>query len=289
MPPEWRPGQPCVIDGGRARYLRRVLRLETGQAFPGIDAEGRRWLCTIEEAGPEGLVLSAAALPADWEAGHLEDLRGGREARRRTDGDEATEAEARAVLGLEPAPEAAPRPLPAITLVQGLPKGAKMDQIVRQATEAGVTRIVPLLARRSSAPDASLARLDRWRRIAREALQQSGSPTATRIEGPVDVAGLAAALGAARSGRLCLFLDAEAPLAQSSLHEYLTDAPDEIVLCVGPEGGFEAEEARTLAEAGFFPLRLPCAVLRTETAALYAVAAVEIVLSERPSWIPRAR
>jgi RsmE family RNA methyltransferase len=83
-----------------------------------------------------------------------------------------------------------------------------------------------------------------------------------------------------------LLLD-PSPLARESLHGYLTDAPDEIALCIGPEGGFAPEEAQALAGMGFRPLRLACAILRTETAALYAVAAVETILAERRSWIPK--
>ncbi len=279
LPQDWKPGEPCVLEAGRARYLSRVLRLGKGEVFPGIDAEGRRWRCEVAESGPERLVLAVSPPPPGWEeAGHLEDVRARRGA-------------ARAESPVAAA--AAPAGRPSLILVQGLPKGAKMDLVVRQAAEAGVARVIPLRARRSAAGDYSAARLERWRRVAREALQQSGSPVPTLVEAPVGLAGLGAALGEARGRRLGLVLDAEAggadPLAQDTLHGYLTEAPDEVVLCVGPEGGFDAGEARSLAEAGFRPLRLPCAVLRTETAALYAVAAVEIVLSERASWIPRAR
>ena len=332
LPPEWKPGESCVLEGGRARYLARVLRLAPGDSFPGLDSEGRRWLCELRESGPERLLIEVRPYPPGYvEPGHLEDIRGGRaEPSRRgaaaetSRGAEGTEPGTAAALG----PAAAP--LPPICLVQGLPKGAKMDLVVRQAAEAGVARIIPLQARRSAVAADSAARLERWRRIAREGLQQSGSTVPTRVEAPIELAALPAALGEPRPGKLRLLLDAEAgpggtgfapgelgahsaadhaktefapgelgahsaagavgaPLAQASLHGYLTQTPDEIVLCVGPEGGFAAEERRALAQAGFSPLKLPCAVLRTETAALYAVAAVEIVLAERFSWIPRAR
>ena len=78
----------------------------------------------------------------------------------------------------------------------------------------------------------------------------------------------------------------EAPLAQATMHGYLTEARAGAVLCVGPEGGFAPTEVERLLGIGFKPLRLEGAVLRAETAALYAVAAAQIVLSERSSWIP---
>jgi len=270
-----------------------VLRLEEGDTFPGIDPSGRRWLCELAESGRDRLVIAVRPLPPDWEArDHLEDLRSGRGTRRPVG---AAAAEPAAPAARPDSPEGRPR----LILAQGIPKGTKMDLIVRQAAEAGVSRVIPILARRSvaawpaaagrsEAARSGAARLERWRRMAREGLQQSGSPTATSVDEAVDAEGLAAALGEPRGRRLALLLDAEA-LAQDTLHRYLCEAPDEIVLCVGPEGGFDAQESRTFAEAGFVPLKLPCAVLRTETAALYAVAAVEIVLSERRSWIPAAR
>jgi 16S rRNA (uracil1498-N3)-methyltransferase len=171
-----------------------------------------------------------------------------------------------------------------------------MDLVVRQAAEAGVARLIPLAARRSvlrspgkgpgGADGEEGGRSERWARILREALQQSGSAIPTRIEEAVRPADLAQKLGPPPpGGRLCLLLH-ETPLAQTSLHEYLGSAPEEIVLCVGPEGGFSPDEVDLFLAAGFRPLLLPGAILRTETAALFAVASVEIILSERPSWIP---
>ena len=87
----------------------------------------------------------------------------------------------------EPAAGAAPGAPGALTLIQALPKGALMDRIVRQATELGVTRIVPVVAERTQgrAGDAAQARRrERWQRIARQAAQQSGAGTPV-IEQPV--------------------------------------------------------------------------------------------------------
>jgi 16S rRNA (uracil1498-N3)-methyltransferase len=169
-----------------------------------------------------------------------------------------------------------------------------MDLVVRQATEAGVTAVLPLLSGRSLARGASRGeegggtRGGRWERIVREALQQSGSSIPTRVLEPLELAALPAALASfglsPSDPRILLH---EAPLAQSSMHEYLTGAPEAVALCVGPEGGFAQDEIDFLVKEGFKPLRLAGAVLRAETAALYAIAAVQIILSERSSWIPK--
>ena len=161
-----------------------------------------------------------------------------------------------------------------------------MDLVVRQAAEAGVARIIPLASRRSVArPKDDSSKTERWRRLITEGLQQSGSKINTSIEEGVELPDLIERLGPPAPGRLRLLLH-EAPLAESSLHEYLSVAPEEIVLCIGPEGGFAPEEVESLRNAGFLPLHLPGAILRTETAALFAVASVAIILAERSSWIP---
>ena len=71
------------------------------------------------------------------------------------------------------------------------------------------------------------------------------------------------------------------------MHGYLTGAPEALALCVGPDGGFSRDEVELLLAAGFSPLRLAGAILRAETAALFAVAAARVILSESSSWIPK--
>ena len=76
----------------------------------------------------------------------------------------------------------------------------------------------------------------------------------------------------------------EAPLAQASIHRYCTGVHEEIVACVGPEGGFDDAEIRALYKGGFLPAWLGPTVLRAETAAVFAVASLRIVCLERSSW-----
>lgn len=295
LPPDWEGGPSCDIEGGPARYLLRVLRLAPGDEFPGLDQEGRRRICRVLEIG-EGrisLAVSPPLAPSPNET-PLPDTHGSRgktarpsppmDAGKRLPGaDGASEADE------EPeATGATSLRLPRIVLVQAIAKANAMDLVFRQAAEAGVSRVIPLATRRSVARQVEGregVKLERWERIVREGLQQSGSRVATRVEEAVDLAGLAARLGPSGEKRLCLFLH-EAPLAKTSLHEYLGSAPEEIVICVGPEGGFAPDEVDALSAAGFRPLLLPGAILRTETAALFAVASVEIILAERSSWIP---
>ncbi len=273
LPEDWDGGPTCLLVGGRARYVARVLRLGPGDSFPGLDSAGRRLACRVLESEGGRLLLSVESAPP-----------------------EGPPSVGRADPALSPESFAESGARARIVLAQGIPKGAKMDLVIRQATEAGVTAVVPLLSARSQArspgagEEGGAARRSRWERIVREAMQQSGSPTRTAVLDPIPPPALPAALASLGLGadapRILLH---EAPLAQSSMHGYLTGASDAVALCVGPEGGFAPDEVDFLLGEGFLPLRFAGAVLRAETAALYAVAAAQIILSERSSWIPKPR
>jgi 16S rRNA (uracil1498-N3)-methyltransferase len=259
LPEDWDGGPACRIVGGRARYLARVLRLSKGEVIAGLDSAGGAWECRVEETAPGLVLLSVAPAPA--------------------------EAAAAAPGRGTPAEE----PWPHLVLAQGLPKGAKMDLVIRQATEAGVSAVLPLLTSRAvpreGGGEEGGQRAVRWERIVREARQQSGSRIRTAVSAPIRLEDLPAALKAEGLGpEDPKILFHEAPLAQSSLHGYLSQVSGGVALCVGPEGGFAPEELDFLLDAGFRPIRLAGAVLRAETAALFAIAAAQIILSERSSW-----
>jgi 16S rRNA (uracil1498-N3)-methyltransferase len=180
--------------------------------------------------------------------------------------------------------------LPPIILFQALPKGAKMDLIVRQAAEGGLTEIAPFVSAYSvPRPGENDRRLERWRRIIREARQQSGSGIATAVR---EVRTLDSLLEywrdlQTRYERPAGLLFHQTPLEQGSFHGYLDKRPDLVVLAVGPEGGFSPEEAVLCVTAGFKPLTMGNTILRTETAALYASAAIRIILLESDLWMPK--
>lgn len=179
-------------------------------------------------------------------------------------------------------------PLPPLVLFQALPKGAKMDLIVRQAAEGGVTEIVPFISAYSvPRPEDSRGRIERWRRIIREARQQSGSGIATVVREPAAFDALLAyweELRGKYERPAGLFFHQD-PLAQGSFHEYLGKYPDVAVFAVGPEGGFSPEEVSRCMAAGFKPLTIGDTVLRAETAALYAQAVIRIILLESTLWM----
>jgi 16S rRNA (uracil1498-N3)-methyltransferase len=165
----------------------------------------------------------------------------------------------------------------AITLVQCVPRGDRMDFIVQKATELGVTRIVPVLSQRSVVRlDAAQAesKAAHWRAVVVNACEQCGRNRLPIIEAPaplIDHLGSeaylgngAAAGGGPRTARFVLEPDVDAGVAPG--------APETAAqIAVGPEGGFDDEELEAFRIAGFMKLRLGPRILRTETAAIAAL------------------
>jgi 16S rRNA (uracil1498-N3)-methyltransferase len=160
-----------------------------------------------------------------------------------------------------------------LTLAQGVPKGDKMDGIVRMATELGVTRVIPLLTARTVVrlePARWTARLARWRRIAKEAAEQSGRAAVPEIGAPRDLVSWAREAGA--TGLLVCLWEEE----REGLAGRLPAGPcPRVTVVVGPEGGLAADEVRGLADAGAVVAGLGPRLLRTETAGAVAVALLQ--------------
>ena len=154
----------------------------------------------------------------------------------------------------------------AVTLLQCVPRGDRMDFIVQKATELGVARIVPVLSQRSVVRlDAAQAdsKAVHWRAVAVNACEQCGRNRIPAIDAPsplIDYLGRSAPPCA----RLVLDPDREASTTPWSL-----DAAVEIA--IGPEGGFAADELEAFRLAGFVRVQLGPRVLRTETAAIAAL------------------
>lgn len=176
------------------------------------------------------------------------------------------------------------RPFPEVTLFQCIPKGKKLDLIVRQAVELGVSRVVPVESR-FSVPrwDSPEEKIQRFQRIAREAAQQCGSLEVPEILPPISLKAVGEFFRPNEPDRLGLFFH-QAPLARTTLHQYLSEYRKALALVIGPEGGLSEEEVAHLRQEGFFPVYLGPSVLRTETAPVFAVAAVQILLLERAAW-----
>ena len=156
-----------------------------------------------------------------------------------------------------------------LTLIQALPKSDAMDLIVQKVTELGVRALIPVYTEFSVVKldtERSERRVDHWRKIARSACEQSGRHAPPHIEAP---APLSAALEALPAGAERLVLEAS---AEQGLAEQAAQVR-ELIVAVGPEGGFAAADWRRLDTARFVRVSLGPRVLRAETAAV-AVCAI---------------
>jgi 16S rRNA (uracil1498-N3)-methyltransferase len=233
------------LEGYEYRHLVRVLRIKIGEKFPAVTPNGDEILVQVLSTG-NGVLT-----------GKCYELVGTKHVQTK---------------------------LPDIILFQALPKGDKMDLIVRQAAESGITEIVPFVSEFSVAKtSASGHKYTRWERIIKEARQQSGSKTATTVRQPLTKNELFEYWDKLRADATGLLFHHEG-IEQKSLHSYLNNIPKVVAYAIGPEGGFSGAEVSSFLENGFKPFHIGDTILRTETAALYCAGVIKILLLEKDSW-----
>lgn len=236
-------GGEAVLAADRAHYLLDVLRLRAGDPVEVFDGRGNRLQAHIIAADRRGARLAIGA--------HV------------------------------PGPTPSPlRP----TLVQGIAQGDKMDLVVEKACELGVERIVPVFTERGTVRlDAARAarRHAHWQRIAEAACMQCGRDSLPMIDAPLALAAWLAApndgeaIGSGDIQRLLFSPDATAPLTGAGI---CASRPVEIL--VGPESGLSSAEEAQAESVGFMPVRLGGRILRTETAGLAALAALQALAGD---------
>jgi 16S rRNA (uracil1498-N3)-methyltransferase len=242
LPDQVRKDTCITVQGKDYHYLRHVLRLKRGDFFQGIDRRGYTYRVKLSAVIKQTIKLE---IVSGWKA-------------------DAVDCN--------------------IVLLQGLLKGRKMDTIVRMATEIGVRKIVPVVSDytvvRKQEYKYSRAKLQRWCKIAEQAVQQSGSGILPKIAEPMV---LDHGLASWKADGLCVFCHQES-IAPTSLHRLLDAAPARVTVLIGPEGGFSERELPLLIEKGFVPIHLGDNILRAETAAIYTLAAVRMILLEKKAW-----
>lgn len=165
----------------------------------------------------------------------------------------------------------------AITLAQALGKGDKLDLIVEKATELGVAAIAPFICRRTVPKldsDAAKRRGERWRRIALGAAKQSGRTRVPEIHELIDFSDLVARPSPCELK--ILFWENEQGRGLARLLEAQPRLKS-LLIVIGPEGGFTPEEVAQAVENGFQSVGLGRRILRTETAAIAALALVQFL------------
>jgi 16S rRNA (uracil1498-N3)-methyltransferase len=158
----------------------------------------------------------------------------------------------------------------AIHLILGVSRGERMDFAMQKATELGVSRITPVFSERCVVKLNEKKRIDRhthWRRIVINACEQSGRCRIPVIDKPMEYGN---ALNHTED-RTAILLDHRSPLTLHQLEAPQTD----LTILIGPEGGLTVTERQLAMQHGFLGVRLGPRIMRTETAPLAAIAAVQ--------------
>jgi 16S rRNA (uracil1498-N3)-methyltransferase len=228
-----------VLPGEASRYLCRVRRLGPGDRFVAFDPDAHT------EADATLLEASADAARVRIEAVRP----------------------ARVVAGA------------GLVLVYALAKGDKVDDVVRDATELGATRVIVARTERAVVKvsgERTKDKLDRWRRIAEQAARQCGRADPPAVEGVFDWAEALERAGDCEA-RFCL--DPRAVEALGSALAPAIERGASVAFAIGPEGGLAGAEIDTAIAAGFLPASLGPFVLRTETVAAAVLGAVRVLAS----------
>jgi 16S rRNA (uracil1498-N3)-methyltransferase len=255
--PEQVSGQSITISGEDVHHIVKVLRMKTGDELLLCDGKGAEYSAKIAQVNKSDITVEVKA-------------RSKREIR-----------------------------YPLITLGQGLPKSDKMNWIVQKATELGVANIIPLLTERTIVKVREEGkRVARWQRIAREAAMQSNRPDIPNVQHIRTFADFLKSLtnppsphfikggssknpplekgeeGGLSSPDTLLLLPWEE--GTFPIKGILRDNPGRknIIMLIGPEGGFSAREAEAAQGKGFHLVSLGPNILRTETAAIAALSMI---------------
>jgi 16S rRNA (uracil1498-N3)-methyltransferase len=162
-------------------------------------------------------------------------------------------------------------PAPKLTLLLAVFKFDRMEWAIEKCTELGVARIIPVMARRTDTHLASAAakRVERWRRVALQAAEQSRRPTPPEIAAPVK---FSEAVSATASLRIVLSESEQRLQLRDALESQPTETEGDAILAVGPEGGWTLDELQQFQQAGWISASLGTTILRAETAAIAATA-----------------
>jgi len=158
-----------------------------------------------------------------------------------------------------------------ITLGLGVARGDRMDFSVQKSVELGVTKIIPLQTERcvvKLANEKGENKVRHWQKIAQHATEQSGRTICPLVSHVTHLSDWVI-----QSQGLKLFLD---PFATQTLKQITPETTD-VTLLVGPEGGFSEQERENAKQAGFLPVQLGARILRTETATLAALTAIQML------------
>lgn len=168
-----------------------------------------------------------------------------------------------------------PKPTVAITLVQALPKGRRMDEIVDRATELGVSTVLPAVTDRtivrSAGDERDDAKADRWRRVALSAAKQCGVAWLPTIMSPISYRDALKQISTCDRVLIGSLLPGSEPL-HTAMDRVRSTNPASVALIIGPEGDFTEAEIQMAVKGGAIPVGFGPRVLRADMAATYGLA-----------------
>ena len=230
-------GNEIIISGGDANHLARSLRARRGDRITAVDGMGK---CAVVEL----IDFDRETITA-----------------RRVSDIERVNADRK------------------IVLADCLPKQNRFDNIIEKATELGVDKIEPLISERTIArPGGSRAdvKLERWRRIAKESAEQCARDTIPTISAIRDLDAWLADITPLDDDTLLLFCweREQSTTVREVLNSYRLSGGENIIVLIGPEGGFSDREVNAIKFAGGVSVTLGSRVLKTDTAAISVLAMI---------------
>lgn len=244
LPPEQLKSASPILTDSEAHHFIHVLRGKPGDRVTVFDGAGRECVCT--------------ALKVE---------------------------RARVTLQVQQRHTTPPLPYQ-LTLAQAVPKARNMDFILQKATELGVHRIVPLLSDRTVVhleADDIAAKVERWRQITIEAAKQCGTNWLPAVELPARPHEFFRSVTHTHLNLIASLQpdSLQLPRLLSDYRDEHGGRPKNATIVIGPEGDFTPAELADARSAGFRPLTLGPLVLRSETAAIYALSILAYELQQR--------
>jgi 16S rRNA (uracil1498-N3)-methyltransferase len=224
------------LDGQVARQLRTVLRVESGEHIRLFDGSGSEWQVEVDCVGKDEISTTLVS-----------------------------------------AVQSVPEPSTKVTMLLGLARPERIELAIQKCTELGAVRFVPVISERVQGGNTvtpSAKRLERWRRIAIEASEQSGRATVPKVEAPVAIMDAVAEV-TENEPMLCMWEEVANDSQPLSMALRSLDASaSSLSTLIGPPGGFSADEADAVQQAGAKLVTLGPRVLRSETAAITVLSAI---------------
>jgi 16S rRNA (uracil1498-N3)-methyltransferase len=225
-----------IISGDDAHHIVRVMRAQVGDAFICCDGEGQEVIAEISELSKD-------------------------------------QVEANIVERIERSNEAAVE----VWIAQSLPKGDKMETVIQKCTEIGAHRFIPFVSERTVVQlDAKKEgkRLERWRKIAKEAAEQAHRSRIPLIDSVLTWKQLLAQAAEADIAMICYEKEEGRQIGDLLSKAAETLAVKKLLLIIGPEGGFTSKEVEAAEQAGANAVGLGRRILRTETAAMVGLTCI---------------